>query len=153
FKALAARQSHVRYVNATDNEPVQVSFSFHPEAEHLLTYELLLYPRDRVELRLRWSVKGAYLAQDRLILDKMTKIMRHAGDQVETWSEDGTLQKRRARGLALSALGRTDEYPYIERTFDFITNRWQLLEENFLPQLTVPDSQREATYGSLSLRI
>ena len=40
--------------------------------------------------------------------------------------------------LGVSAFGRISSFPQIQNTFQFITQRWQMLDENFMPPLTLP---------------
>jgi predicted ATPase len=55
--------------------------------------------------------------------------------------------------LALSALGRTDQYPQIQSTFQFITQRWQLLKEGFHSDLGVPRYRSEITPEKFLTRV
>lgn len=67
-----------------------------------------------------------------------TAYLATAGNgKFELRDKNGALETEESSELGLSAFGRSSRYPIIQQAFQFITQRWQLLSENFMPPTRV----------------
>jgi predicted ATPase len=122
-------KAEIRTVDADAGESVQLAFSFEPGGEEPgLAYTLSLSP---------WVASPG---TEEVLADSNGDTWMTSRDRsIEVFDRNKEKAYTSAEvGLGLSALGRTSTYPQVQVTFQFVSQRWQLLEENFMPALRVP---------------
>ncbi|MEO8606400.1 MAG: AAA family ATPase [Chloroflexota bacterium] len=134
------RDAYYRYASLyefrTLTEPkqaVELSFTYSTKIGNktkLLTYTLSMLDED--------------LSPSEILKDSENIIwMESEFRKTKVRNADGTISEADSSDLGLSAFGRINTYPEIQHTFQFITQRWQMLDENFSPPLSLPiDSKK-----------
>lgn len=127
----------IHALNIGLDEPTELSLAFQPEPERVLTYTLALHLTEN--LPIPYIIESLTDADNNTWLDAQK-------DNVQVRSEtdpDPELKPlpdapRGTEQTVLAALGGIkSHYPQFYDTYQFITRRWQLLDENFMPPLSL----------------
>jgi predicted ATPase len=119
------------YRSLDANSPdMEIEFSFRPEN----TGKTVSYKYGETGR----SHAGDFYEQ---LTDDTGELLKSESETIQVRNNDGTWTKEKRLGdLGLSAFGRLSTYPQIQQTFQFITQRWQMLDENFMPPM-IADSR------------
>jgi hypothetical protein len=120
-------ETEIRSINANADAPVQLEFTFLPgSGQGELTYSLSLE-----------QAKEGYRQFIEVLTDStgITWMISTNGSVKVRDKNGGEIDTIAQVGLALSALGRTSLYQSVQLTYQFVSQRWQLLEENYIPAL------------------
>lgn len=97
------------------------------------------------------SKSGAPFDYAERLVDEQGQVwLSTQNEQYRVKAADGSEQQGQLTfgELGLSALGRVSDYPAIQQTYQFITRRWQLLQEGFAPSVSVLASRPYIKYGT-----
>jgi predicted ATPase len=121
------RTGQVRTIGVTDADPLKLELSFRSDKDNnQLTYQLIEQDNiddSVIEYREQLTDEdGTFWMKSKTALEGRAEIRDSEGKIIALgFSSD----------LGLSAFGRISTYPHLHKTFQFVTQRWQLLDENF----------------------
>lgn len=151
FEQMATRgwEDDVHTLGPSETEDLSLELSFRPSKSDslILTYKLtgkMTFELPNLDNNIYWyeeslsDQSGKIWLESTLGLENSTARVRDEKDHWVTNSPNET--------LGLLAFGRMSAYPYIQRTFRYITERWQMLDEGFSARLSVPTGQNADLY-------
>ncbi len=121
-------QDEVRTLDVDYHESMELEFEFISNRERdKLKYKFFEYFSESTR---------SYQSGELLTDINQYKWLKSEGGNAKVVNQSGEEKEEKdLLELALSAFGRTNDYPQIYKTFQFITQRWQMLDENFMPPL------------------
>lgn len=131
----------VRTIGVQKTQPVEIEFSFAPDATtSRVTYSLTLTENDNnfVEVSERLTEKSRGKPEEEWLKSNSQEVwVRSASDKELRRIEDAPFGFEQT---VLSAFGPSAFSTPIHQAFQFITQRWQLLHENFMPPQSLPSN-------------
>lgn len=128
------KENEFRTIGVTKDEPIDISFAFLPNnLSPRLSYTLSKFSSNKEEIGIsEWLTDETGITW-----------MKSEKGHVEVKNNNNSNNTiELASDLALSALGRTNAYPQIQDTFQYVTRRWQMLTENFPPWFNLKHTSR-----------
>lgn len=146
--AIRGWEEDIRTIGVDIDAAISIAISFRPSftATDELTYRLT------VENYINREEDDFESWFDEQLTDQTGKSWLEAStdpshNYAEVWQTNGdSVRNVPNYALGLLTFGRMSAYPYVQQTFRFITERWQLLDEGFSARLNVPAGQTSDLY-------
>ncbi len=148
LQAVQNRQGNekIHFLDTPPTEAIEIEFSFQSQSSGILTYTLAVqfdpaqpdFPYPTVTELLKDDSDIVWLQVDArgvTIRSKHNEPLISIAEPPFGWEQ-----------TILASFGNVPIYPQIYETYQYITQRWQMLDENFMPPLSAPMSETGDIY-------